>query len=505
MCFIVRHLLKLKHGNPENKAAFLMRAAPLCNYVGWMRFFGPALALICAQSACGEFNNWDVRDAIGQVCGQQNPIQIEPPLFADASVDLPWAGWLVAKTATDTGVTWRVDGLPEGLSYDAENGLLAGRPSQGGDFEFQATATLLVPGCPPIQASKVIQLTVKSTEGQPNVPLSQCDSLKRGKVTAYVWDQLTRKPKATFAGDGLSVIESNLLLAPDVKPTFGATHRMLLSNPKSLIEKQVEVRYALPGGVHLPLNGAKVDLRYFRGEFGDSYFFLTRNGHPRFVVYDGYLGANEIMARCPNSFGFHCALPLYSPVQSECEIEATCDSRRAMAFIVEELKKGLAPEEVALLPGRAVLQANNTLLRLVDSWEWTGALSCDANYPILYRHGFYVLPLGKEECTYAEAYVGDGSGTVPVSNKPLPLTGQLMYPGAPAEPRYSWFVEPPKGPGLVVPTAEYAFEQPGDYIITLVATAIYHDKQFGIFPCGVIPQAGNISAQIRVKAVQEDQ
>ena len=37
--------------------------------------------------------------------------------------------------------------------------------------------------------------------------------------------------------------------------------------------------------------------------------------------------------------------------------------------------------------------------------------------------------------SYAEAYVGDGSGTVPVSKKPLPLTGQLMYPGAPAEPR----------------------------------------------------------------------
>jgi hypothetical protein len=171
-----------------------------------------------------------------------------------------------------------------------------------------------------------------------------------------------------------------------------------------------------------------------------------------------------------------------------------------LAMEVEELREGLAPELTTVLPGAAIEQVNNTLVRIVDSWERDGDAPCDAAYPLLYRHAFYVLPLGKGVCTYAEAYVGDGSGRVAVSKNAVALHGRLIHPGTPAEPQFEWFVQSPSGRAGLVPDGKYVFDEPGDYTITLTANAILAKKQVGFFPCGVSPQAGNISAQIVVKA-----
>jgi len=388
-----------------------------------------------------------------------------------------------AKDPFERPLHWWVEGEPEGIRIDPYTGTLAGVPENAGSFTLSVTVS--VPDCSEPLSTKEFQLTVHpECEQDCDVPPS-CASVRRDPVAAVI-DGVG--PDSSLARNGL-VVHRAALPEPPGLPT---SHSMVLSDPDSPSKDHLVIRYRLPGGVIPPIEGETVDVRYITGNYGDQYLFVTSEKHPRLVIYNGYLTADELVHRCPMSeLGTHCPLMDFQITPTACAGSDHCDSTDILAMSVATVPFGATSTslvKVPLMPGQSGILPDMTLLRIADATTRTATEDCHGEPFIPYDLSFYIVPVAF--CSYVEiARVGEHVATAPTGSV---LTGRVLYPPLFSDVDFQWSRHMPsqwaQAPLNMDANGNYWSEQPlsGEYRFFLTAEVSLDGGQV-MKPCNGLP------------------
>lgn len=438
--------------------------------------------LICA---CGELDNAPIAEVLhredvpGPACSELLPSSLGPAVAPPAVVGVPWAGFLhaVPVDGEDVPLVWTITGLPPGVALVEGTGWIEGRPSAWGIFEVTATATVL--DC---TASLEFELDVSRAcdpTAEACAALS-CDQIDAAEIQVEVLRTgsdgvlVGIPPGEAFAREGLQVLVSNEHRGPGV----AADRRMILVAPGS--KDQVIVNYSIPGGVNVPLEGDQVDLRYIHGLHDDHYLFITRNGAPRFVVYDGHLPPGEIALRCPEDpLKSGCPVIDYALLPTGCA--DACDGRRHLAveMTVDDPDPRKPIQIERLLVAGEVARRGGQLIRLVSAFERGPGVDCTGLQSPLSRVAFYTIPVAAcavcEIVTLAEPDLFAPTGAV--------FRGRVLFPFEFDSVSYAWTAELPVDDAVLgkVPgdAGEFWLEMPlvGEYRARATCTVEADGKQ----------------------------